>query len=319
MESIRWAFALATLSALLWAMCNYLDKIVLEKYFKVGGVGTLLIFSALSSVAVLPLLWYLSGGSVFAVSTHDLGILTVVAILNIVLLWMYFMAIKLDDPSRVVIFYQLVPVFGIVSGWLFLNEVISSEHLIAMFIIIVGTSIIAFEKVGGSLRFKGKTVGFMLVACVCWATELALFKMVTAKEDVFHSLFLQHVVLMVLGAGMLIFLPQSRKNFLTAMRENSVPILAMNLFNEALYMLGTILYGVAVMSAPVALVLLTETFQSIFIFIIAVLIAKFAPRIAIEGIEKNHMIRKVVAICITAAGTLYLCTTGIETFSLLAP
>lgn len=314
-----WWFFLATLAAFLWAMCNYLDKIVLEKYFKVGGVGTLLIFSALSSVVVLPILYYLADGSVFAVSMKDLGILVVVAVLNVILLLAYFSAIKQDDPSRVVIFYQLVPVFGIVSGGFFLGEVVNDQQLIAMFIIIIGTSIIAFEKVGGAFHFKGKTVGYMLLACTCWATELALFKVATIEENVWRSLFLQHVVLTVLGISMFIFIPKYRASFIVAMQENSIPILAVNLINEVLYMLGTILYGVAVMSAPVALVLLTETFQSIFIFIIAVLIAKFAPRFAIEDVEKNHLIRKVVAICITAAGTLYLCTTGIETFSLLAP
>lgn len=306
MEDFRWFF-LATLSPFLWAICNHIDKIVLEKYFKDGGVGTLLIVSALASALALPFL-YMVDGSVLDVSMKDFGILTVAAILDVVLLWAYLSALQQDDSSRVIIFYQVVPVLGIVSGWLFLGEVVSGQQLIAMLIVIVGTSIIAFEKVGGSLRFKGKTVGFMLLACACWATELAIFKVAAIEENVWLSLFWKHVVLVILGLTMFTFIPKYRRSFLVALRDNSVPVLGANLLNEALYMLGTVSYGMAVMSAPVALVLLTETFQSIFVLVIAVLVAKLIPRFATESIEKDHLVRKAIAICITGVGTFYLLT-----------
>ena len=38
-------------------MCNHIDKILLERYFKEGGVGTLLIVSALTSVIANPFLY----------------------------------------------------------------------------------------------------------------------------------------------------------------------------------------------------------------------------------------------------------------------
>lgn len=68
-----------------------------------------------------------------------------------------------------------MPIFGIVAGWTFLGEVISNDQLVAMGIVILGTSIISLENVEGRLRFKGRTVGYMLLACACWATELAIF------------------------------------------------------------------------------------------------------------------------------------------------
>jgi hypothetical protein len=84
------------------------------------------------------------------------------------------------------------------------------------------------------------------------------------------------------------------------------PLLSANLLNEVLYMLGTVSYGLAAMLAPVALVLLTETFQSIFVLVMAILIARFIPQFATESVDRTHVALKGVAICITGLGTYLL-------------
>lgn len=90
------------------------------------------------------------------------------------------------------------------------------------------------------------------------------------------------------------------------MRTNSVPLLSANLLSEVLYMLAVVAYGLAAMLAPVALVLLTVTFQSIFVFLIAILIARFVPKLATETVDRTHVALKGVAICITGLGTYLL-------------
>jgi uncharacterized membrane protein len=293
------------LSPLLWAMCNHIDKIVLERYFKEGGVGTLLIVSALASVIAAPFL-YVIDPSVLDVGSGSLGIIVVTAVLDIVLLWAYLNAMQRDDSSRVIVYYQLVPIFGIVAGWIFLGEVVSNDQLVAMGIVILGTSIMSFENIEGRFRFMGRTVGFMLLACVCWATELAIFKVAALEENAWRTLFWKHIVLMVLGVLMYLFIPRYRASFLAAVRTNSVPLLSANLLNEVLYMLGTVSYGLAAMMVPVALVLLTETFQSIFVFVMAILIARFIPKLATERVDRTHIAMKGAAICITGVGTYLL-------------
>jgi hypothetical protein len=105
---------------------------------------------------------------------------------------------------------------------------------------------------------------------------------------------------------MVLFIPRYRASFRTAMRTNSVPLLSLNLLNEVLYMLGTVAYGLAAMLAPVALVLLTETFQSIFVFVMAILIARYLPRLATERVDRSRIAMKGVAIAITGLGTWLL-------------
>ena len=293
------------ISPLLWAMCNHIDKIILERYFKEGGVGTLIIVSALASVIATPFLCMIDP-SVLDVGMGSFGIIVITAALDIVLLWAYLNAMQRDDSSRVIVYYQLVPIFGIVAGWVFLGEVISNDQMVAMLVVILGTTIVSLENVEGRFRFKSRTVGFMLIASASWAAELAIFKVVALEENAWCSLFWKHIVLMVLGVLLYLFIPRYRASFRLAMRNHSIPLLSANLLNEVLYMLGTVSYGLAAMLAPVALVLLTETFQSIFVFVMAILIARFIPKLATESVDRSHVAMKGAAICITGLGTYLL-------------
>jgi drug/metabolite transporter (DMT)-like permease len=97
-------FVLAMISPLLWAMCNHIDKIILERYFKEGGVGTLIIISALASGIAAPFL-YLIDPSVLDVGRGSLEIIVVTALLDVVMLWAYLNAMQRDDSSRVIVYY----------------------------------------------------------------------------------------------------------------------------------------------------------------------------------------------------------------------
>ena len=58
--------------------------------------------------------------------------------------------------------------------------------------------------------------------------------------------------------------------------------------------------------APIGLVLLTESFQPIFVFMLGIFFTFFIPKVATEKIYARHILQKVLAICITAIGTYLL-------------
>ncbi len=300
-------FVLAVAAPFLWSMCNHIDKHLLSKYFQGDeGVGTLMVVSALAAVVALPFL-YLADPTVLEVGRGNISVIASTAILDVITLWAYLKAIQKDTPSNVIIWYQTVPVLGILSGFVFLGETLSGTQSVAMGVILVGTTIVSIEDAKGKITFRWRTAAFMLLACSCWAAELAIFKVAALEENPWRSLFWKHVIIALLGVAMFSFVPKYRKSFLGAMRENSVPILGLNLLNEVIFMSGTVLYGLAAVLAPVALVLLTETFQSIFVFLIALVLIGFYPNIATEGVESKKVFwKKVVAIAITGVGTYLL-------------
>jgi len=302
-------FGLALTPPILWAICNLFDKWLLSRLFKGDhGVGTLMIVSALSAGLAAPLL-YLVDPTVLEVTRENIGVIGISAALDVLLIWAYLKALQKDHSYNVIIYYQLVPVMGIASGYLFLGEIITTKEMAAMAIIIFGTSIVSLEQSKGRFYFKRRTVIYMLIACACWAAQLAIFKVAAVEENPWRSLFWKHVVLAGYGILMFCLVPTYRKSFLNTMKSNSAQVLLLNLVNEGLYILGTVLYGIAVVRAPVSLVLLTETFQSFFVLGSVLLIARYMPSMAIEKIERERLYTTLIALAITLLGSQMLLST----------
>jgi drug/metabolite transporter (DMT)-like permease len=299
-------FFIAIVGPFLYALTNHIDKILLERYFKQSGVGTLILFSSLLSVLALPFLLYIDP-TVLDISLFNIFVLAILGVLNVLVLWFYLLALMNEEASVAVIFYQLVPVFGLILGYFILDEVLSKIQLIAMAIIILGTTIISFEvNSDNKFTLRRQTILYMTVASFCWALSSVIFKSVALEENVWRTLFWEHLMMVIVGILVFMFAKSYRQNFLLALRENSKSILSLNVLNESLYMLGNIAFSFAYLLAPIALVLLTQSFQPFFVLVIGIILTLFFPRISVEKIEAKHLWQKVIAICITGIGAYML-------------
>ncbi|MFZ2072789.1 MAG: DMT family transporter [Minisyncoccia bacterium] len=299
-------FLLALIGPFLYALTNHIDKILLEKYFKKGGVGTILLFSSLLSIFALPFM-FLADRSVLAVDGKSIFVLAVVGTLNVLVLWCFLVALKKEEASVAVVFYQLVPVFAYILGYFILGETLTKLQLVAMAITIFGASIISFEiDSENKFKLRRQTILPMLAASFFWAMGGVIFKAVAIEENVWRSLFWEHIMLTLIGIGIFVFARSYRMNFISAIRSNSKRILSLNILNESLYILGNITFAFAYMLAPISLVLLTESFQPIFVLIIGIFLTVFFPRITTEKIQAKHLWQKIIAICITGIGAYLL-------------
>jgi drug/metabolite transporter (DMT)-like permease len=300
-------FLIALVGPFLYALTNHIDKILLEKYFKKSGVGTILLFSSLVSVFALPFFW-LMDKTVLAVSFTNVLILAAEGMMGIGVIWCYLIALRDEEASVVVVFYQLVPVLGSILSYFLLGEVLTSIQLISMLIIIFGTTVIAFE-IDSDNHFKLRkksTIVSMLGASFLWALSGTIFKAVALEENLWRSLFWSHVMMLLVGIGIFIFIRTYRENFILALRNNSKNILSLNALNEFLYILGNVAVSYAYLLAPVGLVLLAESFQPFFVLIIGAIITIFLPKVVTEKIGTKHIWQKIIAISITGIGTYFL-------------
>ena len=299
-------FFIALIGPFMYALTNHIDKILLEKYFKNNGVGTIILFSSIFSVVVLPFLFFIDK-TVLDVGGLQIIVLLIVGILGALVLWCYLLALKNEEVSVAIVFYQLMPVFGYILSYFILGETLSKLQIVAMVIVILGTAIISFEiDAENKFKLRRKTILPMLAASFFWALGGVLFKLVALEENVWRSFFWENVGLLVVGIIIFIFIRSYRKNFLLAMRNNSKKILSLNALNESFYILGNFAFAYAYMLAPIALVLLTDSFQSVFALMIGVFLTVFFPKISTEKIQAKHIWPKIIAICITGIGTYLL-------------
>ncbi len=305
-------FFLSLISPFLYSVTNHIDKHLLSKYFKIGGVGTLILISSLFSIFAVPVI-YLIDPSVTAVSGTNIFILAFVGLLDLSVIYFYLLALKDDEPTVAIVFYQLVPVLGLIFGYFILDEVITKTQFIAMMIIILGTSIVAFEiDPENNFKLRWKTAGFMVAACTAWALQSVVLKAVALEETLWRSLFWKYTVMLVIGMLIFIFVTSYRTHFISALQNNSKAVLSLNFTNELLYIIGAIIAAFAAMLAPIALVLLANSFQPIFVLMIGVFLTLFFPHISSEKIEKKHIIQKFLAILITLIGTYILLNSGVN-------
>lgn len=299
-------FFIALLAPLLWAFTNHIDKLLLEKYFGDNGVGTLMIFSSMIGIVMLPVFFFINP-DIFNIGLQNALILLLGGVIAASVLWLYFEALKDEEASIVVVFYQLIPVFAYLFGYIILGEVLTQLELIAMAVIILGTLVVSVEiDAENNFRLRRKTIYLMTLAAALSAFESVIFKFVAVQEDLWISLFWDNAGLGVVGIMLFIFIAHYRKDFLKTLRSKSFPILSLNGLNEGLYVSGNVLFAYTFLLAPVALVLLMNAYQPLFVFAIGVILTLFFPKLGAESLTIRNISQKLVAIAIVGIGTYLL-------------
>lgn len=291
----------ALIAPFLYAVCNHLDKHLLQKHFEESGVGTLVLFSALLSCVTVPVAFIINP-NVLDISLVSILTLLLVGVINVGLLWGYLMAMNEDEPTVVIIFYQLVPVLGLGLGHIVLDETISVMQGVAMVLIMIGAVVMTFaQDEDGRVTMKLRTVGFMLLASFGWALESVLFKWVALEENVWQSLFWEGSSETLIGVLLFLLIPSWRRCFLSVFREKKPAVIGLNVANEVVYNIGNMAAYFMVVLIPVALNLLMNSFQPIFVFVIGVILSRFVPHHATES-AGNRWKQKLIAIAFTGFG-----------------
>lgn len=303
----KW-FLISLIGPFLWALVNHLDKLILEKYFKKGGVGTLLIFSSVIGIFTLPVIYFFNT-HIFSISIVDTIILLVCGIISAIALWLYFIALENEEASVVVVFYQLIPVFGYILSYFILGERLSLWQIVGMVLVLASSGIISFEiDEENNFKFKKKMVLMLLGSTLLYSVYYVMFKFATISEngDIWISLFWDYAGLGIFGLVLLIFFKSYRQDFRKMVKENSISVFSLNIINEIIYIVGNSVSSYALLLAPISLVLMANSYQPVFVFIIGILITLYLPKLGVESIKLKHIVQKVLALIIMLVGTYML-------------
>ncbi|MBP6858900.1 MAG: DMT family transporter [Candidatus Pacebacteria bacterium] len=302
-------FLCAVAATLLWALVNHADKYLLSSHGNGGheGIGALMLFSTGIAALVLPIL-YLIRPDVILVDMADALMLILVGLITAASIYVYLTALNEEDTSVVVIFFQLIPVIGYFLGWLILGETLTMGQIVASLIILAGTTIVAFEyEHDEGFSFKWKVVILMSLFALMTALSEVVFKDVALTQEFIPSLFWNHVGLLCFGVGLSVFVPAYRHQFSSMLRSNPIKIFSINMGSEVITIAGNVCFLYAMTLAPVALVMLVGSFQSIFAFLLAVVFVVFFPRLGVkEKLTREHIVLKLGSILMVGAGSILL-------------
>jgi drug/metabolite transporter (DMT)-like permease len=300
-------FLIALLGPLLWSLCNQIDRFFLGRYFAHETLGALLIFSSVIGVVVLPVAWVMSdpfGGYTLGQTAILLG----AGLSGVYGIYLYLLALQDDEASLVVPFWQLIPVFGYAFGWLVLGESLSAKQLTAALVIVAAAMALSVDPASfrSGLRMKWRLIGLMTTSSMIFGLHAVVFKFVAAKEDLWGACFWEYSGYVIAGCFIWIASPSSRMSFMRILRPERRTdfrwIMGLSVFSEIITLIGNIATNLALLMAPVALVLLVSSLQPAFVFILGVAGTLLIPRFVQESLTRRDLLHKGLCIATMCAG-----------------
>lgn len=302
-------FLLALISPVLYAIGNHIDKYLLEKYFKGGESGAVVLFSALFAVFALPIILIVEP-EVFLLGFNSIAVLAFNGAITVVCFILYFKALRDEEASVVVPFFQIIPIFGFVLGYFLLGETLDLSQIIACFLIIVGTIILSLDFSAGKIGIKKRVAFLMTSVAFLYGISGVIFKLIAIEGGFWESLFWDFSGKVILGMLILVCVTSYRRQFFGVFKKNSLPVISLNSFNEIIFIIGEAIFAYATLLAPVALVMTVNGFQPVFVFIFGIFLTLFFPNLGKENMSKNVLTQRILAIGIITVGTYFLGASG---------
>lgn len=291
---------------MIWAATNHIDKYLLNRFFKSGSSGPLVVMSALSSFLVFPLIWVFLSNKIM-IGIAPIIIMLVCGIISALTCFLYLKALSQDEPSVVVPMFQLISVFNYFLGLIFLNEHLTITQIIACSFIILGAVGITLDLSDKKFRLKKGVFWIMFFDCLILAFYDLFFKHVVINTNYWGAMFWQYVSFALVGIFILIFNKNIRQSFKAIFKENKIPIIGLNLFNEIVNIIAVFIFNYALILMPIALVsVVGNGLQPFFVFVFGVIITLFFPKFGQESIGKNHLLQRIIAIVIIFIGSYLL-------------
>ncbi len=268
----------------LWVVSNIIDKNVVSKRIRsviipiiIGGFGNIL-YAAFA---------FLIFGATFSFEGFILGIIYVLVIL------LYYKALRLEEASRVIAFFGLVPIFVSVIAYFLLGEQFGSIKYIGILLVVFGAILISVKK-----RYRisiSKALHVMLLMVIFYAVYSIAMKY-SVDAGGFVSIFAG----MQLGGflcGFSLLFPYRRE--LVKLKAKTISlVLISQLFGVA----GLLSFIYAVSLGPITLISAIENIQPVFVLLYVTILTILKPHIIEEEISKGPLLLKAVAIIVIVIG-----------------
>jgi uncharacterized membrane protein len=297
--------------AFFWALVHHIDKLLLTKFAVNYGVGALVIFSSLFPALLLPIVIFVPNIDPLTLPFNTILGLFFSGLLGAVAALCYFYALEEEETTIVVSMYQLSPVFGYVLGVILLDEILAGMQIVGALITILGVTVLSFEFLEEhGVVMKKKMTLLMIAAAFIFALGDVVYKSAAIDNVPYlSSIFWLFAGYVVFGIAALLCVKEYRRNFFSILQNRHHAVLGINLVNESLQTAALMCTAYALLLAPVALVLVMDSYQPILVFIIGIFLTFFAPHLAQEKLTPWHFLHKTVAIVIAVIGTILMQST----------
>lgn len=300
------SLVLALVPPAIFAAVNHIDKYLVTKYFRSGGVGALMIFSSLIGVFIAlgiliihPEVLQINTSTALAITAN--GTLYVLAILP------YLYALQRDDVSNVIPLFQLTPVFSFLLEWVVLGTLINQTQLTAGIIIVLSAFTLSSDMLErGGARIKTRSLKLMATSSFLFATNALMFKVFAIETPFWTTSFYEYVGFASVALMLFTCVRPYRQEFLSVFHVNKKRVLGLNAINEIVNIVGKITFNAVSLMMPVTLVWIVGGFQPVFVFVYGMVLTALLPRIVREDVRPVVVVRKMMIISIMTIAAIFM-------------
>ncbi|MBR9682047.1 MAG: DMT family transporter [Candidatus Aenigmarchaeota archaeon] len=287
---------LTLFAVMIWAVGNIVEKFVLTKYFKNPAIPTF--FSCLFGL-IAALITYTFAHVAFP-ALEVAFVPFIAGVMFMVLVYSYFKALYMEEVSRVIPLFALVPLFVSILAAIFLNEIFSIIKYAGVAFLIAGAFVISYEKKG---VFKlSKAFWTMIIADIFFAASIVLVKysldtLSMTSNTTFFWFALGNFALIP------IFFFMSKKSLFKVIKK-SPKVLLYVCFSEPIAITGRYVLFTAASLGPITLISALGQTQMFFVLLFAIAVTMLWPKIIKEKINKKEIIEKLIGITLVFIGSV---------------
>ncbi len=287
----------AIIAPAFFSISNFFDRFIAEKQIKNPGVLT--IFAALASLITGAIVLLIIGFPVFP--ANQMALILLAGILSGIGLLPYYAAISIDDASRVVPYFQMIPVMVLLLSYIFLRESLSSQQLVGFAVIVSGAFLLSIKKFDRHLFRLTRSLGYMAITSLCIAVSIVIFRSVIVQQTFWPSLgydFLGEG----LGGVLLLLLPYYRLGSLDLFKNFKIKVWLTMAGDQGFYTLGRFFSFQALAVIPAALVSSFNGLLPFYTLTFGIVLSVWFPKIIKEDIRRSTLAIKFAAMILLALG-----------------
>lgn len=300
------AVLLAILASFLWGITSHIDKfMIIDIGERKNNIKVLLVFSTFIAGMVLTPIWLILSHFTISISLISLISVLSASLIYIIATIFYFKAIERNDASIVVVMFQMIPVFSYILALILFKENLTIRQIIGSIIIILSAVIISIDFDEKNNRKKFKALLFMTLSSLCYSIYYILFDVAIRNSSFYSCAFWYQIGFLIMGV-ILLCIKSFRLPFINIIKKNGKRYLTLNIINEVINLVASLLVNYANLLIPIALVNVLNGFHGTFTFILGIIGTILLPKYIKEDLSKRVVIQKIVCIILGIIGLIIL-------------
>lgn len=288
------------LGPLLWGCSNAIDSAVRRHFVKDNL--TAMWFLAVSRIPLIILIFLIAG--IRLPGAFPVFMMLIGGFLWLYPFILYYRAIEFEEPSRIALLMQIIPVFTTVIASFALRENLTAIQGIAFLILLLGGALASMKKLEGVWRLS-KATWLILLASLMWAATDVLFKKYEPAFFGFWNAFLFYF----LGGSLITFASlltrTSRQRIFRNFHGLSARVWSLLWINQIIGIGGSLSFAYALTIGKASLTTVLIGTQPLFAFVAVLLLSRFIPEVEREDVGGKTLFLKGLSFLLMVFG-IYL-------------